>query len=102
MNKETPLLDIEIKELTISSKIIKVELTRRKVFFNGFLGKAKCLYHWADYCIEKKFIGLDEWLDQTIAYSIEPDFRLYNHDFNNEIKRALEKYLVDEAPNSTR
>jgi hypothetical protein len=98
MNKEIPSLDIEVKELTFSSKIIKVELTRRKVFFKGFFGKARCLYYWADYCIEKKFVGLDEWLDQTIAYSIEPDLKLYSHDFNNEIKMALEKYLIDDAP----
>ena len=95
-----PELDLVLETVEIKSKTRKINLTRRSIFYKGVKGKLQCLYYWLRFRMEKKKMSFGEWLDEPVAYKVEPPTEMhFHHDlsFDKEIEKELEHYLIDEV-----
>jgi hypothetical protein len=95
-----PELDLVLETIEINSETRKIRLTRRNTFYHGITGKAKCIYYWLKFRKEKRKVSFSEWLDEPVAYKVEPPTEMhFHHDlsFDKEIEKELEHYLIDEV-----
>jgi hypothetical protein len=92
--------ELNIQTATFRPSVKKVRLTRRVLFYHGIRGRLRCFYFWLRFTEEKRKISFGKWLDEPVAYSIEPSFDFY-HDsksFRNQVEKEFEHYLTDEVP----
>ena len=95
-----PTIELRLKTIEIKSETRKIRLTRRNTFYHGISGKVKCIYYWLKFRKDKKKVSFSEWLDEPVAYKVEPPTEIYfHHDMSSdkEIEKELEHYLIDEV-----
>ena len=95
-----PAIDLKMVTVEIKSQTRKVKITRRSIFYHGITGRIKCIYYWLKFREDKRKVSFSEWLDEPVAYSVEPSNEMYFHhdlSFDREIEKELEHYLIDEV-----
>lgn len=69
---------------------IRTEITRRSIYFRGFSGRIRVFFYWHRFVKKNSKISFKNWLDETLAYSLEPSAQ------SKKQKEKFRAFLADQ------